>query len=122
MGISAVCRSTKRIFAKNACAGGEPARRREGRGFSTPMMTLDVGASVRRGARLRDRARSTRPGARIHQAAGSNSAIYRVVPGHTVHAADMATQVEAARHLVYAGSRAVDAGVKECLEDFGDVE
>jgi butyryl-CoA dehydrogenase len=85
----------------------------EGRGFKHAMMTLDVarpfvaaqGLGIAQGAL--DLALEYTKG---RQQFGQSIASFQ---GIQFMLADMATQVEAARHLVYAAARAVDAGVKE---------
>ena len=85
----------------------------EGRGFKHAMMTLDVarpfvaaqGLGIAQGA-LDLALEYTKNRHQFGQSVASFQGIQFML-------ADMATQVEAARHLVYAAARAVDAGVKE---------
>ena len=85
----------------------------EGRGFKHAMMTLDVarpfvaaqGLGIAQGA-LDLALEYTKNRQQFGQSVASFQGIQFML-------ADMATQVEAARHLVYAAARAVDAGVKE---------
>jgi alkylation response protein AidB-like acyl-CoA dehydrogenase len=85
----------------------------EGRGFKHAMMTLDVarpfvaaqGLGIAQGA-LDLALEYTKNRQQFGQSVASFQAIQFML-------ADMATQVEAARHLVYTAARAVDAGVKD---------
>jgi alkylation response protein AidB-like acyl-CoA dehydrogenase len=85
----------------------------EGRGFKHAMMTLDVarpfvaaqGLGIAQGA-LDLALEYTKQRQQFGQSIASFQGIQFML-------ADMATQVEAARHLVYAAARAVDAGVKD---------
>ncbi|HXG93703.1 MAG TPA: acyl-CoA dehydrogenase family protein [Blastocatellia bacterium] len=85
----------------------------EGRGFKHAMMTLDVarpfvaaqGLGIAQGA-LDLALDYTKNRQQFGQSIASFQGIQFML-------ADMATQVEAARHLVYAAARAVDAGVKD---------
>jgi butyryl-CoA dehydrogenase len=85
----------------------------EGRGFKHAMMTLDVarpfvaaqGLGIAQGA-LDLAAEYTKNRQQFGQSIASFQGIQFML-------ADMATQIEAARHLVYAAARAVDAGVKD---------
>jgi len=85
----------------------------EGRGFKHAMMTLDVarpfvaaqGLGIAQGA-LDLALEYTKARQQFGQSIASFQGIQFML-------ADMATQVEAARHLVYAAARAVDAGVKD---------
>jgi alkylation response protein AidB-like acyl-CoA dehydrogenase len=85
----------------------------EGRGFKHAMMTLDIarpfvaaqGLGIAQGA-LDLALEYTKQRQQFGQSIASFQAIQFML-------ADMATQVEAARHLVYAAARAVDAGVKD---------
>jgi len=85
----------------------------EGRGFKHAMMTLDVarpfvaaqGLGIAQGA-LDLALQYTKQRQQFGQSIASFQGIQFML-------ADMATQVEAARHLVYAAARAVDAGVKD---------
>jgi butyryl-CoA dehydrogenase len=85
----------------------------EGRGFKHAMMTLDVarpfvaaqGLGIAQGA-LNLALEYTKQRQQFGQSIASFQGIQFML-------ADMATQVEAARHLVYAAARAVDAGVKD---------
>lgn len=85
----------------------------EGRGFKHAMMTLDVarpfvaaqGLGIAQGA-LDLALEYTKQRHQFGQSIASFQAIQFML-------ADMATQVEAARHLVYTAARAVDAGVKD---------
>jgi len=85
----------------------------EGRGFKHAMMTLDVarpfvaaqGLGIAQGAL--DLALEY---TKNRQQFGQSIALFQ---GIQFMLADMATQVEAARHLVHAAARAVDAGVKD---------
>ena len=85
----------------------------EGRGFKHAMMTLDVarpfvaaqGLGIAQGA-LDLALEYTKNRQQFGQSVASFQGIQFML-------ADMATQVEAARHLVYAAARAVDAGVKD---------
>jgi len=85
----------------------------EGRGFRHAMMTLDVarpfvaaqGVGIAQGA-LDLALEYTKTREQFGQSIASFQAIQFML-------ADMATQVEAARHLVYTAARAVDAGVKD---------
>jgi butyryl-CoA dehydrogenase len=96
-----------RVPAGNLLGGAE------GRGFKHAMMTLDVarpfvaaqGLGIAQGAL--DLALEYTKG---RQQFGQSIASFQ---GIQFMLADMATQVEAARHLVYAAARAVDAGVKD---------
>jgi len=86
---------------------------KEGQGFKHAMMTLDVarpfvaaqGLGIARGA-LDHALEYTKRRQQFGQSIASFQGIQFML-------ADMATQVEAARHLVYAAARAVDAGVKD---------
>lgn len=92
----------------NSLLGGS-----EGRGFKHAMMTLDVarpfvaaqGLGIAQGA-LDLALEYTKQRQQFGQSIASFQGIQFML-------ADMATQVEAARHLVYAAARAVDAGVKD---------
>ncbi|HXG65877.1 MAG TPA: acyl-CoA dehydrogenase family protein [Blastocatellia bacterium] len=96
-----------RIPAENLLGGAE------GRGFKHAMMTLDVarpfvaaqGLGIAQGA-LDLALEYTKQRQQFGQSVASFQGIQFML-------ADMATQVEAARHLVYAAARAVDAGVKD---------
>jgi butyryl-CoA dehydrogenase len=85
----------------------------EGRGFRHAMMTLDVarpfvaaqGLGIAQGA-LDLALEYTKNRQQFGQSIASFQGIQFML-------ADMATQVEAARHLVYTAARAVDAGVKD---------
>jgi butyryl-CoA dehydrogenase len=85
----------------------------EGRGFKHAMMTLDVarpfvaaqGLGIAQGA-LDLATEYTKNRQQFGQSIASFQGIQFML-------ADMATQIEAARHLVYAAARAVDAGVKD---------
>lgn len=85
----------------------------EGRGFKHAMMTLDVarpfvaaqGLGIAQGA-LDLALEYTKNRQQFGQSIASFQGIQFML-------ADMATQVEAARHLVYTAARAVDAGVKD---------
>jgi alkylation response protein AidB-like acyl-CoA dehydrogenase len=85
----------------------------EGRGFKHAMMTLDVarpfvaaqGLGIAQGA-LDLALEYTKNRQQFGQSVASFQGIQFML-------ADMATQVEAARHLVYTAARAVDAGVKD---------
>src|SRR5262245_58302759 len=85
----------------------------EGRGFKHAMMTLDVarpfvaaqGLGIAQGA-LDLALAYTKERQQFGQSIASFQGIQFML-------ADMATQVEAARHLVYTAARAVDAGVKD---------
>jgi alkylation response protein AidB-like acyl-CoA dehydrogenase len=85
----------------------------EGRGFKHAMMTLDVarpfvaaqGLGIAQGA-LDLALEYTKQRQQFGQSIASFQGIQFML-------ADLATQVEAARHLVYAAARAVDAGVKD---------
>ncbi len=85
----------------------------EGRGFKHAMMTLDVarpfvaaqGLGIAQGA-LDLALEYTKQRQQFGQSIASFQGIQFML-------ADMATQVEAARHLVYTVARAVDAGVKD---------
>jgi butyryl-CoA dehydrogenase len=96
-----------RVPAGNLLGGAE------GRGFKHAMMTLDVarpfvaaqGLGIAQGAL--DLALEYTKG---RQQFGQSIASFQ---GIQFMLADMATQVEAARHLVYTAARAVDAGVKD---------
>jgi alkylation response protein AidB-like acyl-CoA dehydrogenase len=85
----------------------------EGRGFKHAMMTLDVarpfvaaqGLGIAQGA-LDLALEYTKQRQQFGQSIASFQGIQFML-------ADMATQVEAARHLVYAAARAVDLGVKD---------
>jgi butyryl-CoA dehydrogenase len=85
----------------------------EGRGFKHAMMTLDVarpfvaaqGLGIAQGA-LDLAVEYTKNRQQFGQSIASFQGIQFML-------ADMATQIEAARHLVYAAARAVDAGVKD---------
>jgi alkylation response protein AidB-like acyl-CoA dehydrogenase len=85
----------------------------EGRGFKHAMMTLDVarpfvaaqGLGIAQGA-LDLALAYTKERQQFGQSIASFQGIQFML-------ADLATQVEAARHLVYAAARAVDAGVKD---------
>jgi butyryl-CoA dehydrogenase len=85
----------------------------EGRGFKHAMMTLDVarpfvaaqGLGIAQGA-LDLALEYTKQRQQFGQSIASFQGIQFML-------ADMATQVEAARHLVYTAARAVDAGVKD---------
>jgi butyryl-CoA dehydrogenase len=85
----------------------------EGRGFKHAMMTLDVarpfvaaqGLGIAQGA-LDLALEYTKNRQQFGQSIASFQGIQFML-------ADMATQVEAARHLVHAAARAVDAGVKD---------
>jgi alkylation response protein AidB-like acyl-CoA dehydrogenase len=85
----------------------------EGRGFKHAMMTLDIarpfvaaqGLGIAQGA-LDLALEYTKQRQQFGQSIASFQGIQFML-------ADMATQVEAARHLVYAAARAVDAGVKD---------
>jgi len=85
----------------------------EGRGFKHAMMTLDVarpfvaaqGLGIAQGA-LDLALEYTKNRQQFGQSIASFQGIQFML-------ADMATQVEAARHLVYAAARAVDAGAKD---------
>ncbi|MGA9774138.1 MAG: acyl-CoA dehydrogenase family protein [Blastocatellia bacterium] len=85
----------------------------EGRGFKHAMMTLDVarpfvaaqGLGIAQGA-LNLALEYTKQRQQFGQSIASFQGVQFML-------ADMATQVEAARHLVYAAARAVDAGVKD---------
>jgi butyryl-CoA dehydrogenase len=86
---------------------------REGQGFKHAMMTLDVarpfvaaqGLGIAQGA-LDLALEYTKKRQQFGQSIASFQAVQFML-------ADMATQVEAARQLVYAAARAVDAGVKD---------
>ena len=92
----------------NSLLGGS-----EGRGFKHAMMTLDIarpfvaaqGLGIAQGA-LDLALQYTKQRQQFGQSIASFQGIQFML-------ADMATQVEAARHLVYAAARAVDAGVKD---------
>jgi alkylation response protein AidB-like acyl-CoA dehydrogenase len=92
----------------NSLLGGS-----EGRGFKHAMMTLDIarpfvaaqGLGIAQGA-LDLALEYTKQRQQFGQSIASFQGIQFML-------ADMATQVEAARHLVYAAARAVDAGVKD---------
>ena len=96
-----------RVPAENLLGGTE------GRGFKHAMMTLDVarpfvaaqGLGIAQGA-LDLALEYTKERQQFGQSIASFQGIQFML-------ADMATQVEAARHLVYAAARAVDAGVKD---------
>lgn len=96
-----------RISSENLLGGAE------GRGFKHAMMTLDVarpfvaaqGLGIAQGA-LDLALDYTKKRQQFGQSIASFQGIQFML-------ADMATQVEAARHLVYAAARAVDAGVKD---------
>jgi len=96
-----------RIPAANLLGGAE------GRGFKHAMMTLDVarpfvaaqGVGIAQGA-LDLALEYTKNRQQFGQSIASFQGIQFML-------ADMATQVEAARQLVYAAARAVDAGVKD---------
>src|ERR1044072_3443237 len=96
-----------RVSADSLLGGGE------GRGFKHAMMTLDVarpfvaaqGLGIAQGA-LDLALAYTKQRQQFGQSIASFQGIQFML-------ADMATQVEAARHLVYAAARAVDAGVKD---------
>jgi butyryl-CoA dehydrogenase len=96
-----------RVPAGNLLGGAE------GRGFKHAMMTLDVarpfvaaqGLGIAQGA-LDLALEYTKARQQFGQSIASFQGIQFML-------ADMATQVEAARHLVYAAARAVDAGVKD---------
>ncbi len=96
-----------RVPAANLLGGAE------GRGFRHAMMTLDVarpfvaaqGLGIAQGA-LDLALEYTKQRQQFGQSIASFQGIQFML-------ADMATQVEAARHLVYAAARAVDAGVKD---------
>jgi butyryl-CoA dehydrogenase len=85
----------------------------EGRGFKHAMMTLDVarpfvaaqGVGIAQGA-LDLALEYTKNRQQFGQSIASFQGIQFML-------ADMATQVEASRHLVYTAARAVDAGVKD---------
>jgi butyryl-CoA dehydrogenase len=85
----------------------------EGRGFKHAMMTLDVarpfvaaqGLGIAQGA-LDLALEYTKNRQQFGQSIASFQGIQFML-------ADMATQIEAARHLVYTAARAVDAGVKD---------
>jgi len=85
----------------------------EGRGFKHAMMTLDVarpfvaaqGLGIAQGA-LDLALEYTKQRQQFGQSIASFQGIQFML-------ADLATQVEAARHLVYAAARAVDAGAKD---------
>jgi butyryl-CoA dehydrogenase len=96
-----------RVSAANLLGGAE------GRGFKHAMMTLDVarpfvaaqGLGIAQGA-LDLALEYTKNRQQFGQSIASFQGIQFML-------ADMSTQVEAARHLVYAAARAVDAGVKD---------
>ena len=96
-----------RVPAANLLGGAE------GRGFKHAMMTLDVarpfvaaqGLGIAQGA-LDLALEYTKQRQQFGQSIASFQGIQFML-------ADMATQVEAARYLVYAAARAVDAGVKD---------
>ncbi|HVG18177.1 MAG TPA: acyl-CoA dehydrogenase family protein [Blastocatellia bacterium] len=96
-----------RVPADNLLGGAE------GRGFKHAMMTLDVarpfvaaqGLGIAQGA-LDLALEYTKRRQQFGQSIASFQGIQFML-------ADLATQVEAARHLVYAAARAVDAGVKD---------
>ncbi|HEX8184165.1 MAG TPA: acyl-CoA dehydrogenase family protein [Blastocatellia bacterium] len=96
-----------RVPAGNMLGGAE------GRGFKHAMMTLDVarpfvaaqGLGIAQGA-LDLALQYTKERQQFGQSIASFQGIQFML-------ADLATQVEAARHLVYAAARAVDAGVKD---------
>jgi butyryl-CoA dehydrogenase len=96
-----------RVSASNLLGGAE------GRGFKHAMMTLDVarpfvaaqGVGIAQGA-LDLALEYTKNRQQFGQSIASFQGIQFML-------ADMATQVEAARQLVYAAARAVDAGVKD---------
>ncbi len=96
-----------RVRAENLLGGTE------GRGFKHAMMTLDVarpfvaaqGLGIAQGA-LDLALEYTKNRQQFGQSIASFQGIQFML-------ADMAIQVEAARHLVYAAARAVDAGVKD---------
>jgi alkylation response protein AidB-like acyl-CoA dehydrogenase len=96
-----------RVPAGNLLGGAE------GRGFKHAMMTLDVarpfvaaqGLGIAQGA-LDLALEYTKQRQQFGQSIASFQGIQFML-------ADLATQVEAARHLVYAAARAVDAGVKD---------
>ncbi|HKP86463.1 MAG TPA: acyl-CoA dehydrogenase family protein [Blastocatellia bacterium] len=96
-----------RVPATNLLGGSE------GRGFKHAMMTLDIarpfvaaqGLGIAQGA-LDLALQYTKQRQQFGQSIASFQGIQFML-------ADMATQVEAARHLVYAAARAVDAGVKD---------
>lgn len=96
-----------RVPAANLLGGAE------GRGFKHAMMTLDVarpfvaaqGLGIAQGA-LDLALEYTKQRQQFGQSIASFQGIQFML-------ADLATQVEAARHLVYAAARAVDAGVKD---------
>jgi butyryl-CoA dehydrogenase len=96
-----------RIPAANLLGGAE------GRGFKHAMMTLDVarpfvaaqGLGIAQGA-LDLAIEYTKNRQQFGQSIASFQGIQFML-------ADMATRIEAARHLVYAAARAVDAGVKD---------
>lgn len=96
-----------RVPASNLLGGTE------GRGFKHAMMTLDIarpfvaaqGLGIAQGA-LDLALQYTKQRQQFGQSIASFQGIQFML-------ADMATQVEAARHLVYTAARAVDAGVKD---------
>ncbi|HEY9232869.1 MAG TPA: acyl-CoA dehydrogenase family protein [Blastocatellia bacterium] len=96
-----------RVPAANLLGGAE------GRGFKHAMMTLDVARPfvAAQGLGIAQGALDLALGyTKQRQQFGQSIASFQ---GIQFMLADMATQVEAARHLVYAAARAVDAGVKD---------
>jgi len=119
MGIR-VCRSTKRIFANCVCRGETCSRRGRAR-LQARDDDARRGASVRRGAKARDRAR-TLDWRSIHQARqqfGQSIASFRA---YSFNAADIATQAEAARAPGLRGGARRLMRRQRCLGRFGDVE
>ena len=100
-------------FRKCRVSSSELLGGAEGRGFKHAMMTLDVarpfvaaqGLGIAQGA-LDLALEYTKNRQQFGQSIASFQGIQFML-------ADMATQVEAARHLVYTAARAVDAGVKD---------
>ena len=100
-------------FRNCRVSGSEMLGGAEGRGFKHAMMTLDVarpfvaaqGLGIAQGA-LDLALEYTKNRQQFGQSIASFQGIQFML-------ADMATQVEAARHLVYTAARAVDAGVKD---------
>ena len=111
MGIRAS--ATRELIFQDCRVPKENLLGREGMGFMVAMKTFDHSRPGVAAQAVGIAAGRARRGRRVRPAPRAVRQADRVVPGVQFMLADMATQVEAARALIYQAARIIDAGAKD---------